>query len=428
MRESSIEMMKRPIILLNRQFSAVLETVSFLAALLVGTTFSIACFAQNALLPTGQIAPEVELSQLLQAPYGAQPTLAAQRGKAVVLEFWATWCGGCVAAIPHLNQLAEAFRDKPVVFLSVTDEGVDVVQAFLKKRPMSGWIGLDKDGATFRNYGIDGRPQTILINTNGIVQALASPERIDAALIERLIAGQSIPEASKLNKPIILPMEFRRGAPPPLLQVLIRPAANVTVSGFSPGAVAQTDDGRTQFFGMKLRTLLAYTEEIREDRIVAPEWFDQSRYDLSTLVPKGRDELRSSLMRQTLAATFQMQTRWETKSVSLYVLTKTSAGVGKLHASNATRSERFQSHAGQFTGVATPLSGLIHALGRELGGVEIIDDTALTGPYDFDLAWRSGNLESLQGALHDQLGLTLARETRDRKFFVVVTAIEPETW
>jgi uncharacterized protein (TIGR03435 family) len=396
--------------------------------LAVGILLSMGCFAQNTLPPAGHAAPEMELSQVLQAPAGTQPVLTELRGKAVVLEFWATWCGGCVAAIPHLNELAKKFKDKPVVFLSVTDEGPDVVQAFLRKRPMGGWVGIDKDDATFRKYGIDGRPRTILIDAQGILRALASPERLDPAMIDRLIAGMPIEDDVKLNRLIILPMEFKHGVPPPLLQFLIRPAASVSVSGFSPGAVAQTDDGRVQYFGMKLRTLLAYTESVREDRIIAPEWFDQDRYDVSTLVPKGMDELRGSLMRQMIAATFQLQTRRETKPVSVYVLNNAPGLSGKLHVSNAKPSEGFLSHPGQFTGVATPVSRLIHALGRELGGTEVIDDTGLSGIYDFDLSWRKGDLESLQVALHDQLGMTLVRQTRNREFFVVVAAAEPKTF
>jgi thiol-disulfide isomerase/thioredoxin len=153
-------------------------------AISLAVLWSVGCYAQNALPSIGQIAPELELSHILQAPAGIQPTLAALRGKAVVLEFWATWCGGCVAAIPHLNKLAAQFRSEPVIFLSVTDEGADVVRAFLKKRPINGRVGIDKDGATFRKYGIDGRPQTILIDAKGIFQGRASPERLDAALVQ----------------------------------------------------------------------------------------------------------------------------------------------------------------------------------------------------------------------------------------------------
>jgi uncharacterized protein (TIGR03435 family) len=247
-------------------------------------------------------------------------------------------------------------------------------------------------------------------------------------MIDRLIAGMPIENDVKLNKPIIRPMEFMHGVPPPLLQVLIRPAASVSVSGFSPGAVAQTDDGRVQYFGLKLRTLLAYSESVREDRIVAPEWFDQNRYDLSTLVPQGMGELRVSLMRQMIAATFQIQGRREMKPVNVYVLGNTPWSVGKLHVSDAKPSGGFLSHPGQFTGIATPISRLIQALGRELGGTEIIDETSLRDAYDFDLSWQSGVFESLQVALHDQLGMRLARQTRNREFFVVVAATEPKTF
>ena len=92
--------------------------------------FSMSCFAQSALPPVGSTAPRVELSNLLQAPSDTPRSSAAFKGKSVVLEFWATWCGGCVAEIPHLNELANQFTDRPVVFLSITDEEPVVVNHF----------------------------------------------------------------------------------------------------------------------------------------------------------------------------------------------------------------------------------------------------------------------------------------------------------
>src|ERR1035441_10412468 len=116
--------------------------------------------AQNSLPALNQKAPELELHQGLQTPGNLIPTLASLHGRLVVLEFWATWCSGCVAAIPHLNETADQLKDQPITFLSVTDEDAGVVKAFLEKRTMKSWIGVDKDGATFARYGILGRPQT----------------------------------------------------------------------------------------------------------------------------------------------------------------------------------------------------------------------------------------------------------------------------
>ena len=131
--------------------------VRFLAALLSLT------FTASADVKVGQPAPEISPAQLLPDQPAANANLRALKGKAVVLEFWATWCGPCVMAIPHLNELTVQFQDKPVVFLSVTDENRAVVEPFLKKRPIEGWVGLARDRKTFADYGVTGVPRTFLI-------------------------------------------------------------------------------------------------------------------------------------------------------------------------------------------------------------------------------------------------------------------------
>jgi len=82
----------------------------------------------------GDAPPAFGLEKVLQAPEGKKVGWAALRGKVVALELWATWCGPCVGAIPHLNELADKFKDEPVQFIAVTGEDEKVIVPFLKRK------------------------------------------------------------------------------------------------------------------------------------------------------------------------------------------------------------------------------------------------------------------------------------------------------
>ena len=369
----------------------------------------------------------MNLSELLQAPVDTPLSSAAFRGKSVVLEFWATWCGGCVAAIPHLNELVKQFQDGPVIFLSVTDEDPVVVRSFLRRRPMRGWVGIDANGVTFKQYGIVGRPQTILIDAHGIVRALTDPNQVTPGLIGRLISGEAIRVNPESSTAVVIGAGEVPGAPSPLLEVLVRPAAIPSVSGFSPGAQWHSG-GQFNYYGATLRMLLEYANDIRGDRIIAPAWFDQNRYDLFTAVPQGRQNMRKSLSRQTLWETFQLVTRRETRPTEVYVLRVAPEGAVRMKVSDAKLSPGFLPQPGHFTGVATGIPQLIAKIGVDLGSTEIVDETNLTGRYNFDLKWDKGNRQSLQDALRSQLGLSLTKRIVPEEFLVIASANGPKTW
>ena len=161
--------------------------------------FATSVIAQESLI--GQAAPELGIEKFLQAPEG-EKTLSALKGKVIVLEFWATWCGPCVAAIPHLNQLNEEFRDKPVQFISVTREDEDVVAPFLKKKEMKSWIGLDTDRSVLKAYGIRSIPRTFVIDKKGIIAASFHPTELSSGMLEKALKGEKVEiELSELPKP-----------------------------------------------------------------------------------------------------------------------------------------------------------------------------------------------------------------------------------
>ena len=90
--------------------------------------------AQTRQLAIGDTPPPLYLEKLLQAPTDAKVDWNSLKGNVIVLDFWATWCAPCVAAIPHMNQLAKDLNDQPVVFISVTDDAVDRMEAFSRPR------------------------------------------------------------------------------------------------------------------------------------------------------------------------------------------------------------------------------------------------------------------------------------------------------
>ncbi len=130
----------------------------------------------------GRVAPDFTL----QALDGSTFRLSEQRGKPVVLNFWATWCGPCQNELPAIQKAAEHFGDD-VVFAGVDQgEKAEVVQSFADKLGLTFTIPMDADGAIGYNYGVQGLPTTFFIDRNGVVQSLWMGEMNSVTLAENI--------------------------------------------------------------------------------------------------------------------------------------------------------------------------------------------------------------------------------------------------
>lgn len=373
----------------------------------------------------GTPAPELTLRELLQAPQGTRATWHELKGQAVVLEFWATWCGGCVDNIPHLNELAEQFKSKSIQFISITDEtDIDAVKRFLEHHPMSGWIAFDAEESTFKRYGIEGRPRTLLINQNGVVQAITNPLSVTPQVLDDLLADKPLNFPESRMGPLL---GLEPGAPMPLLQILIRPAAPVAVSGTSPGGVMDKN-GRFDVYGETLREILSEVYQIPANRIDAPEWCGSTRYDVSVVTPQHEEALRMPLLKESLDATFQMKLHEEMKQTPVYILKKLDGQQPKMRiATKESRSGYWNPRKGEVERMGSSI-GIIAKLAQLVLGKETLDETGLSDHYDFQLKWDSTQPSSLVEAVRNQLGLELTTEERKLVHLVVDSAKEPKTW
>ena len=136
-------------------------------------------------------APPLALDTVIGGDLKAVKSWADLKGRAVVLEFWASYCDPCVENIPHLNGLVEKFAGKPVVFISVTRDSRAEIEEFMKTHPMKGNVAVDATGA-FRNFQVRGIPHTVLVDKDGVIRGFSYPSEVTPETIDALLAGSKI--------------------------------------------------------------------------------------------------------------------------------------------------------------------------------------------------------------------------------------------
>lgn len=115
----------------------------------------------------GRPAPLFELPDV----NGKNVLLSGFRGKVVLINFWATWCGPCRAEMPSLNNLYSALKEKGIVVVAIsTDTSEKPVRSFMSDKKISFPVLMDKDKeVSFDLYGVTGIPVTFVLDRNGIV-------------------------------------------------------------------------------------------------------------------------------------------------------------------------------------------------------------------------------------------------------------------
>jgi thiol-disulfide isomerase/thioredoxin len=121
-------------------------------------------------LQIGMPMPQFEATQL----DGKKIGIASLKGKVVLLDFWATWCPGCVAEIPTLRKISRKYGDRFVVLSLSADDSRETIAKFLKKNPMPGIATWDMKGDRFpimEQFNIQGLPTWYLVDANGRISA-----------------------------------------------------------------------------------------------------------------------------------------------------------------------------------------------------------------------------------------------------------------
>lgn len=162
-----------------------------------------------AIEPEGVLPPIVSAHPLIGKPapkfelegYEKKDTLKLEDAlgkQVVVLDFWAIFCPPCIEGLPKLQEAAEEFKDKDVVFRAVNlDDSRPAIEKFLKEHKLELPVLLDPKAKVAESYRVQGIPQTVLIGKDGRVHVVYEGLSVDFKAdltrdIEALLAGEDL--------------------------------------------------------------------------------------------------------------------------------------------------------------------------------------------------------------------------------------------
>ncbi len=159
-------------------------------------------------LKIGDPARDIDIAHwvkpgVLQENSTFEPITTFEEGKVYVLEFWATWCGPCIASMPHLSEMQKQYKDYDVTFIGVSDEPLPTVVSFLFKEykgdnkihndRIGYTLTADPDRSVYNDYfkaaGQKGIPCAFIIGKDSRVEWIGHPMTMDKPL-EKIVRDE----------------------------------------------------------------------------------------------------------------------------------------------------------------------------------------------------------------------------------------------
>lgn len=237
--------------------------VHFLGYLILSLLLIGSCAESQESAAVGQVAPVIKVGQWLNEA----PDL---KDKVLVVDFWFVNCGPCIASIPHLNSLAEAYQGKDVTFLAITDDSRKQVLDFQKRRKISmkAHVGIDRMSRLEKRFGVTAYPQSFIIDKKGVIVWSGSPLSLSSSIINEYIGDSEIAIKGEL-------VDFEGDNE----LLVIRKSKEKAMVAKTDRAAANTV--RSVYIGVSLQTLIAQLRNHPLYLVKVPTREADMRYDLT---------------------------------------------------------------------------------------------------------------------------------------------------
>lgn len=329
-------------------------------------------------------------------------------GKLVILDFWATWCPGCIEAFPHLEALKEKFSEEIEILAISSSDSKERIEKFLSKKKTTLPIVLDTALVLKMQFPHRVLSHTVLIDADRITRAITTPEHITEEVIQNILDGKSV-ELKEKRYDSSWSKEDHLASEDAIFQFTLTPfnGGTQTLKPFK--------DGRLLINGFFLRAIYEYaygfpyyTRTVFE--VENQDTYKAYQYSLEVIAPDMTESQVLAIMRDYLHRALPLQSKVEKRKVPVKVL-KRIPGQLKVKQADPDSKPEFSFSGRGMHMQNNPIDGrltrfLENRLARKDEVTVVIDETGLLANYDIDIPWYPENPENIHKELA-KLGLEL---------------------